>query len=193
MVEVLTVKYLNNIVEQSNRKIKGKMHQCLGSKSWVGAEATLAGVELCSMLNQGQMIDSEDNAVWEEFEFATEPNNIGTMIINVENINKGSVEHVAELYLLTPQIANAKALGIRSLQFENLTYQALNSLKYNVESIRAVNKELELFGVNPEQCRASQLEELKEKCLHILTQTKLQNGNRSVFQDSMDEGDSELF
>ena len=30
MIEVLTVKYLNNIVEQSHRKVKGKMHQCLG-------------------------------------------------------------------------------------------------------------------------------------------------------------------
>jgi len=35
--------------------------------SWVGAEATLAGVELCSMLKQGHMIDSEDKAVWEQF------------------------------------------------------------------------------------------------------------------------------
>jgi putative transposase len=33
----------------------------------VGAEATLAGVELCSMLKQGQMIDSEDKTVWEQF------------------------------------------------------------------------------------------------------------------------------
>ena len=30
MIEVLAVKYLNNIVEQSHRKMKGKMHQCLG-------------------------------------------------------------------------------------------------------------------------------------------------------------------
>jgi transposase-like protein len=64
---MLTVKYLNNIVEQSHRKVKGKMHECLGWKSWVGAEVTLAGVELCSMLKQGQMIDSEDKAVWEQF------------------------------------------------------------------------------------------------------------------------------
>ncbi|AGH80958.1 transposase [Psychromonas sp. CNPT3] len=54
MIEVLTVKYLNNIVEQSHRKVKGKMHQCLGWKSWIGAESTLAGIELCSMMKQGQ-------------------------------------------------------------------------------------------------------------------------------------------
>jgi len=63
VIEVLTVKYFNNIVEQSHRKVRGKMHQCLGWKSWVGAEATLEGVELSSMLKQGQMIDSEDKAV----------------------------------------------------------------------------------------------------------------------------------
>lgn len=67
MIEVLTVKYLNNIVEQSHRKVKGKMHQCLGWKSWAGAESTLAGVELCSMIKQGQMIGSEDMTVWGQF------------------------------------------------------------------------------------------------------------------------------
>ncbi|CED60694.1 transposase, IS6 family [Moritella viscosa] len=67
MIEVLTVKYLNNIVEQSHRKVKGKMHQCLGWKSWAGAESTLAGVELCSMLKQGQMTESENMTPWEQF------------------------------------------------------------------------------------------------------------------------------
>jgi transposase-like protein len=75
MIEVLTVKYLNNIVEQSHRKVKGKMHQCINAsmhqclewKSWVGAESTLAGVELCSMIKQGQMIGPEDMTVWEQF------------------------------------------------------------------------------------------------------------------------------
>jgi transposase-like protein len=60
MIEVLTVKYLNNIVEHSHRKVKGKM---------LGMEvlSTLAGVEIFSMLKQGQMIDSEDKRVWEQF------------------------------------------------------------------------------------------------------------------------------
>lgn len=53
MIEVLAVKYLNNIVEQSHRKVKGKIHQCLGRKSWARAKSTLAGVELWSMIKQG--------------------------------------------------------------------------------------------------------------------------------------------
>ena len=67
MIEVLTVKYLNNIVEQSHRMVKGKMHQCLGWKSWAGAKSTLTGVELCSMIKKGQMINSENVSPWEQF------------------------------------------------------------------------------------------------------------------------------
>ena len=67
MIEVLTVKYLNNIVEQTHRKVKGKMGQCLGWKSWAGAKATLAGVEVWSMIKQGQMIDSEGMTSCDQF------------------------------------------------------------------------------------------------------------------------------
>jgi len=67
MIEVLAIKYLNNIVEQSHRKVKGKMHQCLGWKSWEGAESTLAGVELWFMIKQGQMNTTEKMTPWEQF------------------------------------------------------------------------------------------------------------------------------
>ncbi len=67
MIEVLTVKYLNNIIEQSHRKVKGKMVQCLGWKSWAGAESTLAGVELWSMIKLGQMDTNENMTPWEQF------------------------------------------------------------------------------------------------------------------------------
>ena len=67
MIEVLAIKYLNNIVEQSHRKVKGKMHQRLGWKSWEGAESTLTGVELWSMIKLGQMDTTENMTPWEQF------------------------------------------------------------------------------------------------------------------------------
>lgn len=67
MIDVLAIKYLNNIVEQSHRKVKGKMHQCLGWKSWLGAEARLAGIEVCDMIKKGQMINAEKMTPWEQF------------------------------------------------------------------------------------------------------------------------------
>ena len=67
MIEVLAIKYLNNIVEQSHWKVKVKMHQCLGWKFWEGAESTPAGVELWSMIKQGQMNTTEMITPWEQF------------------------------------------------------------------------------------------------------------------------------
>jgi transposase-like protein len=56
LVEVFQVKYLNNIVEQSHRKVKGKMHQCLGWKPDEGASSTLAGVELWPIIKMDSSI-----------------------------------------------------------------------------------------------------------------------------------------
>ncbi|MGF1759129.1 IS6 family transposase [Photobacterium sagamiensis] len=67
LIEVLQIKYLNNIVEQSHRKVKGKMHQCLGWKLDEGAQTTLAGVELWSMIKNGQLDNPDGLSVWDEF------------------------------------------------------------------------------------------------------------------------------
>ena len=67
LVEVFQIKYLNNIVEQSHRKVKGKLHQCLRSKSNEGASSTLAGVELWSIINNGRLDNPEGLSAWEQF------------------------------------------------------------------------------------------------------------------------------
>ncbi len=69
LIEVLQVKYLNNIVEQSHRAIKWKMRTALGFKSMTGAKATIAGVELWQMLRKGQMENAGEMTLWEQFYF----------------------------------------------------------------------------------------------------------------------------
>ncbi|WP_081470427.1 IS6 family transposase [Photobacterium profundum] len=66
-IEVLQVKYLNNIVEQSHWAVKWKMRTALGFKSIEGAEASIAGVELWQMLRKGQMINAGDMSAREQF------------------------------------------------------------------------------------------------------------------------------
>ncbi|WP_256896580.1 IS6 family transposase [Vibrio alginolyticus] len=66
LVEILDIKYLNNIVEQSHRWVKQKMRQALGWKSIEGATASLHGREMWTMLKRAQ-IDVVGDTACERF------------------------------------------------------------------------------------------------------------------------------
>ena len=55
LIEIVDIKYLNNIVEQSHRWVKQKTRQALGWKSLEGAIASLHGRELWTMIKRGQI------------------------------------------------------------------------------------------------------------------------------------------
>ncbi len=65
LIEILDIKYLNNIVEQSHRWVK-QPPQALGWKSIKGATASLHGRELWTMLKRNQ-IDLEGDTAFERF------------------------------------------------------------------------------------------------------------------------------
>ncbi|CAK1928418.1 transposase [Vibrio crassostreae] len=67
LIEVCQIKYLNNIVEQSHRKVKGKINQCLGWKSDKGASSTLIGMELWTIIKNEQLDNPEGLSAWEQF------------------------------------------------------------------------------------------------------------------------------
>jgi len=66
LIEILDIKYLNNIVEQSHRWVKQKTRQALGWKSLEGATASLHGRELWTMLKRGQ-IEIVGDTAYEQF------------------------------------------------------------------------------------------------------------------------------
>jgi putative transposase len=51
--------YLNNVVEQDHRAVKGVTRPMLGFKSFEAAQAVLAGIELMHMLKKGQLVREE--------------------------------------------------------------------------------------------------------------------------------------
>jgi putative transposase len=53
-IEMVRIKYLNNIVEQDHRFIKRRTRPMLGFKSIEAAASTLAGIEVASMIRKGQ-------------------------------------------------------------------------------------------------------------------------------------------
>ena len=66
LIEIVDVKYLNNIVEQSHRWVKQKTRQALGWKSLDGAMASLHGREMWTMLKREQ-IEVEGETAFERF------------------------------------------------------------------------------------------------------------------------------
>jgi transposase-like protein len=66
LIEILDVKYLNHIVEQSHRWVKQKTHQALGWKSLERAIASLHGRELWTMLKRGQ-VEIVGETAYEQF------------------------------------------------------------------------------------------------------------------------------
>ena len=66
LIEILDIKYLNNIVEQSHRWVKQKTRQALGWKSLEGATASLHDRELWTMLKRDQ-IEIVGETAYEQF------------------------------------------------------------------------------------------------------------------------------
>ena len=57
-IDILQVKYLNNIVEQDHRFIKQITRPMMGFKAFHSASATLAGIETAHMIRKGQLINN---------------------------------------------------------------------------------------------------------------------------------------
>jgi putative transposase len=62
LIEVLQVKYLNNIIEQDHRFIKKLTRQMKGFKSFSAASATLEGIEVAHMIRNQQFETSGQSA-----------------------------------------------------------------------------------------------------------------------------------
>jgi putative transposase len=58
-VEILQIKYLNNLIEQDHRFIKKITKPMMGFKAFHSAKATIAGIETAHMIRKGQL--SEEN------------------------------------------------------------------------------------------------------------------------------------
>lgn len=115
------------------------------------------------------------------------------MMSHVEQVNEKRNKTIEELAIMAPQITDAVSLGIRTLQFEDLTRQSLNSLQQNVKSINDISNVLIQFDYDSDDSVHHQLSLLKNKCEEVYHFTKSAESERSVKQFSMEEGEVELF
>lgn len=118
---------------------------------------------------------------------------VSVMMDHVKEINEQSSKVVNELTLLTPKITETVSVAVRSLQFEDLTYQSLDSLNFNFSNLHYLADEIANFEVNGEVGLSAQLSNLQQSCLRIKENTSAVEESRSVSQSSMDEGEIDLF
>jgi putative transposase len=62
LVEILQVKYLNNIIEQDHRFIKKITRPMLGFKALHSAQETIVGIEATHMIRKGQVANDNRTA-----------------------------------------------------------------------------------------------------------------------------------
>ena len=115
------------------------------------------------------------------------------MMDHVSDANKQTRLVVDELTLLAPQITDKVNLGVRSLQFEDLTYQTLDSLKLNISNIYDISAELNSFENHKQFDVTAHLLKVQQRCKEMVMEVNDVDQKRSVSQSTMDEGEIELF
>ncbi|MEW6991740.1 methyl-accepting chemotaxis protein [Colwelliaceae bacterium 6441] len=118
---------------------------------------------------------------------------VSVMMEHVQEMNIKSHQVVEELGLLSPKITEAVGVAVRSLQFEDLTYQSLDSLGTNFINLHRLADEISAFKISSHDELDEKLQGLQTRCKHIMQETKSLDELRSVSQLSMDEGDIDLF
>jgi len=61
-IEIVQVKYLNNILEQDHRFIKRLTKHMLGFKAFHSASATIAGIEVAHMIRKNQFVNDNSSS-----------------------------------------------------------------------------------------------------------------------------------
>ncbi|WDD96859.1 methyl-accepting chemotaxis protein [Thalassomonas actiniarum] len=115
------------------------------------------------------------------------------MMAQAERVSQQTHGIVDELALLSPKLNESVSVGIRSLQFEDLTHQILDSVTSNLERLKAIAGEMNQLEHSAEHNIDSQLRKLQLCCQQVFEQTKSADKHRTVEQASMEEGAIDLF
>jgi len=118
---------------------------------------------------------------------------VSGMMEHVKTMNEHSNKVVEDLAKITPKITETVGVAVRSLQFEDLTYQSLDSLNLNFNNLNQLANEISDFDIVNHDELAHQLQTIQQNCAQIMENTQAVDDKRSVSQSSMDEGEIDLF
>lgn len=118
---------------------------------------------------------------------------MGHMLEHMANMNHFLNEKVIEISNIGTQLSSSVDQAVRSLQFEDISSQALSSVEHNVDSLNEVSTLISNVITPDHQVNSSAAETCMARCKELREQSLQRNQTRTVAQNDMEEGDVELF
>lgn len=114
------------------------------------------------------------------------------MLGQVGTMNEHLAARITRAAEIGSQIDNSVGDAIRSLQFEDISSQALYAMKQNIDSFSEITDMVQIQGLNEEQMK-EKLQYIQQRCQQLRTQSSKADSSRTVSQEDMEEGEIELF
>jgi len=118
---------------------------------------------------------------------------IATLMRTIDKTNVSSLKLVDEIAFLAPKIDKAVGAGVRSLQFEDLTFQTITNLKNELNTINLITEQFQQLDKISSIKDTNTLLEIKNNIQQIKEKVISNNQTRTVNQSTIDEGEIELF
>ncbi|WP_415894796.1 methyl-accepting chemotaxis protein [Neptuniibacter sp. PT34_22] len=118
---------------------------------------------------------------------------MGQMLEHMANMNHFLNEKVTEISHIGTQLSSSVDQAVRSLQFEDISSQALSSVEHNVDSLNEVSTLISNVITPDHQVNSAAAEKCMARCKELREQSLQRNQTRTVAQNDMEEGDVELF
>lgn len=117
---------------------------------------------------------------------------VGHMLGQVGDMNGYLALRINRAAEIGSQIDLAVGNAIRSLQFEDISSQALLSMKQNLDVYDEITGMVEMDGLSNDEV-ISKVMRIQERCQELRAASAQTNENRTVSQSDMEEGEIELF
>lgn len=118
---------------------------------------------------------------------------VASMLEDMAKMNALLNDRVVEVSGLAEEIDVHVGTSVRALQFEDIVSQALGSVHNNLMALSEVSEMLRALISKEGEIHPERLEETVKRCNEIRESSRQKDQNRAVSQQTMDEGDVELF
>ncbi|MGB1299077.1 MAG: methyl-accepting chemotaxis protein, partial [Psychrobium sp.] len=163
------VRSLSVSSSELNEQIRGKIS---GAK--VTIQSLRCGVEEMASADMSQTFETQSK--------------INEMTGKMGLISRNMEDSLVELTSMSEEMDFAVSNAVRSLQFEDMTSQALASISTNIDQFEALSQELHEVG-NSQASIDEKVDKINTVCQTVREHTTSIGEHRTVSQETMDEGE----